>query len=100
MDAGDDGCDVAVVGCGIAGRGAPIALSFLEPGRAVTGRLLPTGHARDVLAVPDGGPIEATLIDAATAPVVVRAHPRHHRGGRGPLRRGRPRQRRRRPLHR
>ena len=58
---------------GVAGRGAPIALLFLEPGGAVTGRLLPTGHARDVLAVPDGGPIEATLIDAATALVIVRA---------------------------
>ena len=58
---------------GVAGRGAPIALSFLEPGGAVTGRLLPTGHARDTLDVPDGGPIEATLIDAATALVCVRA---------------------------
>ena len=58
---------------GVAGRGAPIALSFLEPGGAVTGRLLPTGHARDTLDVPDGGPIEATLIDAATALVIVRA---------------------------
>ena len=58
---------------GVAGRGAPIALSFLEPGGAVTGRLLPTGHARDTLDVPDGDPIEATLIDAATALVIVRA---------------------------
>ena len=58
---------------GVAGQGAPIRLSFLEPGGAVTGRLLPTGRARDVLDVPDGGPIEATLIDASTALVVVRA---------------------------
>ena len=58
---------------GVAGRGAPIALAFLEPGGAVTGRLLPTGRARDMLDVPDGGPIEATLIDAATALVIVRA---------------------------
>ena len=58
---------------GVAGRGAPIALSFLEPGGAVTGRLLPTGRARDALDVPGMGAIEATLIDAATALVVVRA---------------------------
>ena len=58
---------------GVAGRGAPIRLSFLEPGGAVTGRLLPTGRARDVLDMPDGGPVEATLIDAATALVIVRA---------------------------
>ena len=58
---------------GVAGQGAPIRLSFLEPGGAVTGRLLPTGHARDVLDVPGLGPIEATLIDASTALVIVRA---------------------------
>ena len=58
---------------GVAGRGAPIQLSFLEPGGAVTGRLLPTGHARDVLDIPGVGAIEATLIDASTALVCVRA---------------------------
>ena len=58
---------------GVAGRGAPIRLSFLEPGGAVTGRLLPSGRARDVLDVPGAGPIEATLIDASTALVIVRA---------------------------
>ena len=58
---------------GVAGQGAPIRLSFLDPGGAVTGRLLPTGRARDVLDVPGVGEIEATLIDASTALVVVRA---------------------------
>ena len=58
---------------GVAGHGAPIHLSFLEPGGAVTGRLLPTGRPRDVLDVPGVGEIEATLIDASTALVVVRA---------------------------
>ena len=58
---------------GVAGQGAPIELSFLEPGGAVTGRLLPTGRARDVLDVPGFGAIEATLIDASTALVIVRA---------------------------
>ena len=59
---------------GVAGQGAPIRLSFVEPGGTVTGRLLPTGHARDVLDVPGAGPIEATLIDASTALVIVRAY--------------------------
>ena len=58
---------------GVAGRGAAIRLSFLEPGGAVTGRLLPTGHARDTLDVPGTGPIPATMIDASTALVCVRA---------------------------
>ena len=59
---------------GVASRGAPIELSFLEPGGAVTGHLLPTGRTRDVLDVPGVGEIEATLIDASTALVCVRAH--------------------------
>ena len=58
---------------GVAGQGAPIELSFVEPGGAVTGRLLPTGRARDVLDVPGSGEIEATLIDASTALICVRA---------------------------
>lgn len=58
---------------GVAGRGAAIRLSFLEPGGAVSGRLLPTDRARDVLDVPGSGPIGASLIDASTALVVVRA---------------------------
>ena len=58
---------------GVAGRGAPIHLSFLEPGGAVTGRLLPTGHARDALDVPGVGEVDATLIDASTALLIVRA---------------------------
>ena len=58
---------------GVAGQGAPIELSFLEPGGAVTGRLLPTGRARDVLDVSGFGELDATLIDASTALVCVRA---------------------------
>ena len=58
---------------GVAGQGAPIELSFLEPGGAVTGRLLPSGRVRDVLDVPGFGELDATLIDASTALVCVRA---------------------------
>lgn len=53
---------------GVAGRGARIALDFLDPGGAVTGRLLPTGRARDVV---DG--VEASLVDATNPLVFVRA---------------------------
>jgi 2-methylaconitate cis-trans-isomerase PrpF len=53
---------------GVAGRGARIALDFLDPGGAGTGRLLPTGRTRDVL---DGLP--ASLVDATTPMVFVRA---------------------------
>ena len=53
---------------GVAGRGARITLDFLDPGGAVTGRLLPTGHPRDVV-----GGLPASLIDATNPVVFVRA---------------------------
>ena len=66
----EDG-DLAIPG--VAGTGAPIRLDFLAPGGATTGRLLPTGRVRDVLEIPDLGPIEVSLIDAANACVFLRA---------------------------
>jgi 2-methylaconitate cis-trans-isomerase PrpF len=53
---------------GVAGRGARITLDFLEPGGAVTGRLLPTGRPRDIV-----GGLEASLVDATNPVVFVRA---------------------------
>ncbi len=53
---------------GVAGRGARIALDFLDPGGAGTGRLLPTGAARETL---DG--LDASLVDATNPMVFVRA---------------------------
>jgi 2-methylaconitate cis-trans-isomerase PrpF len=53
---------------GVPGRGARIALDFLDPGGAGTGRLLPTGRPQDVL---DGVP--ASLVDATNPMVFVRA---------------------------
>src|SRR5919109_4903339 len=48
---------------GVPGRGARIALDFVEPGGALTGRLLPTGRPRDVVAG-----LEVSCVDA-TNPV-------------------------------
>jgi 2-methylaconitate cis-trans-isomerase PrpF len=53
---------------GVAGRGARIALDFVEPGGAGTGRLLPTGRARDVVAG-----LEVSCVDATNPVVFVRA---------------------------
>jgi 2-methylaconitate isomerase len=53
---------------GVAGGGAQITLDFLEPGGAVTGRLLPTGRPRDIV-----GGLEASLVDATNPMVFVRA---------------------------
>src|SRR3989441_12958110 len=66
------GGEAAVAGdfglAGVAGHGARIALDFLDPGGAGTGRLLPTGTSRDVV---DG--VEASLVDATNPVVFVRA---------------------------
>jgi len=52
----------------VAGRGARIALDFVDPGGAGTGRLLPTGHPVDQI---DGLP--ASLVDATNPVVFFRA---------------------------
>ena len=53
---------------GVAGRGARIALDFVDPGGAGTGKLLPTGRPIDTV---DG--LSASLVDATNAIVFVRA---------------------------
>jgi 2-methylaconitate cis-trans-isomerase PrpF len=53
---------------GVAGRGARIALDFVDPGGARTGKLLPTGRATDTV---DG--LSASLVDATNPMVFVRA---------------------------
>ena len=53
---------------GVAGRGACIALDFIEPGGARTGKLLPTGRAQEEL---EG--VAASLVDASNPVVFVRA---------------------------
>jgi 2-methylaconitate isomerase len=58
---------------GVAGVAAPVRLSFLDPGGAVTGRLLPTGSPRDTLRVADLGPVEVSLVDAANPVVFLSA---------------------------
>jgi hypothetical protein len=58
---------------GVAGAGSPIRLDFLEPGGATTGQLLPTGKAVDSLTIPDVGPVEVSMVDAANACVFIEA---------------------------
>lgn len=58
---------------GVAGTGAPIRLEFVEPGGAKTGKLLPTGTARDILEVPGAGAIAVSCVDAANPCAFVAA---------------------------
>lgn len=69
---------------GVAGSGAPVTLDFLDPGGAGTGRLLPTGKARDRLQVPGVGEIAASMIDAANPCVFVAAGDMGVAGGEAP----------------
>ncbi len=54
---------------GVSGTGARVRLDYLDPGGARTSAFLPTGHAAEALRLPDGTPIQASLVDA-TSPVV------------------------------
>jgi 2-methylaconitate cis-trans-isomerase PrpF len=58
---------------GVPWPGARIALDFLEPAGAVTGRLLPTDQTRETIAMPGGGGVAASLVDATNPMVFVRA---------------------------
>lgn len=57
---------------GIPGTGSKIVLDYLDPGGAVTGKLLPTGNPRDVLDVPAVGQMEVSIVDAANPLVFCR----------------------------
>jgi 2-methylaconitate isomerase len=58
---------------GVAGTGAEIRLAFTDPGGATTGKLLPTGCARDTLEIAAFGALEVSLVDAANPAVFLRA---------------------------
>lgn len=58
---------------GVGGTGAPIRLEFLEPGGAITGKLLPTGDVIEELDVPGVGRIDVSMVDAGNACAFVRA---------------------------
>lgn len=50
---------------GVPGTGARLVLEWLDPGGSRTGRLLPTGRARDAVRLRDGRLIEISIVDAA-----------------------------------
>ncbi|KAI0383035.1 DUF453-domain-containing protein [Hypomontagnella monticulosa] len=57
---------------GVPGTQSRIMLSFLNPAGAKTGKALPTGNAIDLLTLPDGSRIEASLVDVSNPGVFVR----------------------------
>jgi 2-methylaconitate isomerase len=63
--------DLAIAG--VAGAGAPIALTFLAPGGSATGAYLPTGRPLETLEVEGVGAMPASLLDAASPMAFVAA---------------------------
>ena len=57
---------------GVPKPGSPVRLFFLNPDGAVTGKLLPTGNARDILKT-SRGDVECSIVDAANPLVFVMA---------------------------
>ncbi|KAI0145937.1 DUF453-domain-containing protein [Hypoxylon sp. NC0597] len=57
---------------GVPGTQSRITLSFLDPAGAKTGKALPTGNAVDMLTLPDGSHINASLVDVSNPGVFVR----------------------------
>ncbi len=58
---------------GVPGSGAKIELSFVDPGGAATGKLLPTGNARDVVRLDSGEEFTLTIVDAGNPTAFVSA---------------------------
>ncbi len=59
---------------GVAFPSAPITLTFLDPGGAEGGGILPSGNVVDTLSLADGSRIDASLVSAGNPMVFVSAH--------------------------
>lgn len=58
---------------GVPGSGSKILLDFINSGGSVTGKLLPTGRAKEEIKFPTVGTLTVSLVDAANPFVFVRA---------------------------
>jgi methylitaconate Delta-isomerase len=54
---------------GVPGTGARIELEWLDPAGSITGKLLPTGNARDEISLPDGRKFTVSVVDAGNMTV-------------------------------
>jgi 2-methylaconitate cis-trans-isomerase PrpF len=58
---------------GVPGTGAKIELSFMDPGGALTGKLLPTGNEVDEIVLETGEKLSVTIVDAGNPTAFVLA---------------------------
>jgi 2-methylaconitate cis-trans-isomerase PrpF len=59
---------------GVQGTGAKIELSFLDPGGAATGKLIPTGNVVDEIVLDSGERFPVTVVDAGNPTAFVHAN--------------------------
>jgi 2-methylaconitate cis-trans-isomerase PrpF len=58
---------------GVPGTGAEIKLHFMDPGGAITGKLLPTGNVVDKILMENGKTVDVSIVDAGNLAGFVRA---------------------------
>ncbi|WP_240419494.1 2-methylaconitate cis-trans isomerase PrpF family protein [Paenibacillus periandrae] len=58
---------------GVPGTSSQIMVNFLDPGGAITGKLLPTGNVKDLITLDNGERFQVSVIDSANAVVFVSA---------------------------
>ena len=58
---------------GVPGTGAKIELDFCDSGGASTGKILPTGNAKDTIKIDGIGDLDVSIVDAGNPIVFVRA---------------------------
>jgi 2-methylaconitate cis-trans-isomerase PrpF len=58
---------------GVPGTGAKIKLHFVDPGGAITGKLLPTGNTIDKITMESGRSVDVSIVDAGNLAGFVRA---------------------------
>jgi 2-methylaconitate cis-trans-isomerase PrpF len=65
---------------GVPGTGAEIKLHFVDPGGAITGKLLPTGNIVDKIKMESGQTVDVSIVDAGNLAGFVRAEQIGFRG--------------------
>lgn len=58
---------------GVPGTAAPVRLKFIEPAGTLGSGLLPTKNAVDTLEIPEFGPVQVSIVDAANPLVFAKA---------------------------
>ena len=70
---------------GVSGTAAKILMDYSATAGAITGKLLPTGNAIDIISVPGIGEIETSIVDAANPLCFIRPSALESFGNRRPL---------------